>query len=99
MIIIIIGSRKNFCINSDVSSLGSDSKISEICLEMQKKSKKDKDDRTNQELGNHNNYHNYCYYHYHYLKVYLKRNKKIKIPMINAVIIIKEMKPKALIMF
>ena len=40
---VTLGSRKNFCINNDVSSLGSDSKISEICLEMQKKTKKDKD--------------------------------------------------------
>lgn len=39
---ITLGSRRNMCINSDVMSYGSDSKMSEVCLEMHKsKSKKD----------------------------------------------------------
>jgi chromosome transmission fidelity protein 1 len=32
---ITLGARKNFCINPDVNSLGSDAAISETCLEMQ----------------------------------------------------------------
>jgi chromosome transmission fidelity protein 1 len=39
---ITLGSRRNMCINPDVVSYGSDSKMSEVCLEMHKsKSKKD----------------------------------------------------------
>ena len=33
---VTLGSRRNMCINSEVTKLGSDSKISETCLEMQK---------------------------------------------------------------
>ena len=37
---ITLGSRRNMCINSDVTKLQSDSKISEMCLEMQKSKSK-----------------------------------------------------------
>ena len=37
---ITLGSRRNMCINSGVTKLGSDSKISEMCLDMQKSKSK-----------------------------------------------------------
>jgi chromosome transmission fidelity protein 1 len=37
---VTLGSRRNLCINSEVTSLKSDSKISERCLEKQKGNKK-----------------------------------------------------------